>query len=229
VLRHIFLAGERADAASAAWAADATCLPVLDHWWQTETGSAIAGHFAGLGQGASGSVGLAAPGVSLCALDEAGRELPPGVCGEIALRLPLPPGCLTGLWRGEAPYFSYPGYYRTFDYGHVAADGQVSILSRTDDVLKVAGRRIGAGVIEDVLAAHPDVAECAVARQPHHLRGEVPVAFVVPRAGARAGLEAELVRLVREQIGRFAGLRQVRLVPSLPRTRSGKIIRQALR
>jgi propionyl-CoA synthetase len=229
-LRRIFLAGERMDAPSAAWAQQATGVPVLDHWWQTETGSAIVGHFAGLGdrEAAQGAVGRPAPGFLLCVLDDAGRELPRGAYGEIAVRLPLPPGCLSGLWQGEAPYFAHGGYYRTFDYGAVLADGSVTITARTDDVLKVAGRRIGAGVIEDVLAAHPDVVECAVAGQPHPLRGEVPVAFVVPRGGAGPDLPADLVRLVRERVGAFAGLRRVRLVATLPRTRSGKIIRRGL-
>lgn len=229
-LRHIFLAGERADAQSSAWAATATGVPVLDHWWQTETGSIITGSFAGLGDYTPpGSAGRPAPGIELCVLDEQGRERAIGEAGEIALRLPLPPGCLTGLWQAEAPYFTYPGYYRSFDYGVLAQDGSVRILSRNDDVLNVAGRRIGAGEIEDILATHPDVAECAVARMPHSLRGEAPIAYVVPRAKAAPGLRAVLVSLVREQLGNFAGLRRVELVECLPRTKSGKIIRADLR
>ncbi len=228
-LRGIFLAGERADASSSAWAERTTGVRVLDHWWQTETGSAIAGSFAGLGEFAPpGCVGRSAPGVELCVLDEQGHELPPGEAGELALRLPLPPGCLTGLWQGEAPYFSYPGYYRSFDYGSVTLDGYVTILSRTDDVLNIAGRRLGAGEIEDIIASHPQVADCAVVRTPHRLRGEAPVAYVVPRPGVKPSLKPEIVAQVRKALGAFVGLRTVVLVESLPRTKSGKIIRTAL-
>jgi propionyl-CoA synthetase len=235
-LRHIFLAGERADAASLAWAASATGVPVLDHWWQTETGAAIATPLAGSGQvfAPPGSAGQAMPGFDLCVLGPEGQELPPGATGELVARLPLPPGCFTQLWNASklsAPYFTaFPGYYRSFDHGSIDAAGHVRVISRTDDVLKIAGRRISAGQIEEALIAHPDVLECAVTSQPDALRGEVPVAFLVLRPGAVAGraLRAALIRRVHSQIGNFTALRQFHFVKLLPRTKSGKIIRSAL-
>lgn len=236
-LRRIFVAGERSDPATLAWAQQSAGVPVLDHWWQTETGWAVAGRFAGLAGAADGPDGFGwpTPGFDLRVLDESGREVPPGMEGELVLRLPLPPGCLTGLW-GEATlaqgaYFArFPGYYRTHDLGVVEVSGGVRVISRCDDVLKVAGRRIAGGTIEDALALHPDVAECAVVGVPDRLRGEVPVAFVVlTRAAADVpSLRADLVRLVRERIGRFTGLRKIHVVAKLPRTKSGKIVRRAL-
>lgn len=228
-LRRIFLAGERADAGDSAWAAHATGVKVLDHWWQTETGSAMAGSFAGLGDyAAPGSSLRPAPGYELCALDVQGQELPPGHAGEIAVRLPLPPGCLTGMWGATPTCFSYSGYYRSFDYGVIAPDRGVSILSRTDEVLNIAGRRLGAGEIEAAIADHPGVMACAVIAAPHRLRGEEPVGFVVPHPEAGAKLQPEIIALVRERLGAFVGLRRIVLVEELPRTKSGKIIRQAL-
>jgi propionyl-CoA synthetase len=238
VLRAIFLAGERSDAATIQWVERATGVPAIDHWWQTETGWAIAGGFAGLAQTprrAARSGARATPGFDVRVRDEDGREVAPGVVGELTLRLPLPPGCMTTLWRAEDKtrdiYFArFAGSYRTFDLGCVDAEGRVCVVSRSDDVLKVAGRRISGGLIEEVLASHPDVIDCAVVGVPNKARGEVPVAFIVLRHGAccAASIRADLVRLVRERIGRFTGFRQVTVVATLPRTKSGKILRRAL-
>jgi propionyl-CoA synthetase len=227
----VFVAGERADKATLTWAAGAAGVPICDHWWQTETGSAIAGSLRGLNTPA----GRAAIGFDLVVLGETGGVLPPGTEGELAIKLPLPPGCLTTLWQAEArmqaTYLArFPGYYRTFDQGMTDARGEVHVMSRTDDVLKVAGRRIAAGRIEEVLAAHPEVAECAVAGRADAARGQVPVGFIVRRVGDSpvTDLRAELVAAVRAQIGGFAGFRRVVFLDSLPRTRSGKIMRRYL-
>lgn len=234
-LRAIFVAGERADAATLSWARSATDTRVCDHWWQTETGSAIAGSLLGLGVTAEKGIGRAAVGFDLRVLDESGREAPRGAEGELVLKLPLPPGCLTTLWQAEArmheTYLArFPGYYRSFDQGVIDPRGEVRVLARTDDVLKVAGRRIAGGRIEEVLSEHPEVAECAVAGKADATRGQVPVGFVVRRPGLRpdSDIRTELIAAVRAQIGGLAGFRQVIFVDHLPRTRSGKIIRRFL-
>lgn len=234
-LRAVFVAGERCDRGLLGWIGQAAGCPAHDHWWQTETGSAIAGSLLGLGIRAASGIGRATPGADLVVLDEEGRAQPAGMEGELALRLPMPPGCLSRLWgdgdRLEAIYLSrFPGFYRTFDQGLIAADGEVTVTARLDDVIKVAGRRIAAGRIEEVLERHPAVLECAVTRRPDAVRGEVPVGFVVRRAGGMsdAALRAALILAVREEIGGLAGFRTIAFVPALPRTRSGKVLRRRL-
>jgi propionyl-CoA synthetase len=233
-LRAVFVAGERADAVTLGWASRTAGVPARDHWWQTETGSAIAGTQLGLGNQPTEGIGCAVPGFDLQVVDELGHPLPPGNEGELVLKLPLPPGCLTALWGAEdrlrgAYLKHFPGHYRTFDLGVMDASGSVMVLSRTDDVLKVAGRRIAAGRIEEVLAGHPEVAECAVVGRPDVRRGEVPVGYIVRRPGVVSpDLRAELVAAVRAQIGGLAGFRHVVFLDALPRTRSGKIIRRLL-
>ncbi len=234
-LRAVFVAGERANHATLAWATQTSRAKVCDHWWQTETGSAIAGSLLGLRSGASSGIGKAALGFDIRVVDDAGREQPAGHEGELVLKLPLPPGCLVTLWQASArlqeTYLTrFPGYYRTFDQGVIDEHGGVSVISRTDDVLKIAGRRVSAGRIEEVLAAHPDVAECAVSRRPDAARGEIPVGFIVrrPGNGASQDLRSELVAAVRAQLGGLAAFRHVVFLDSMPRTRSGKIIRRLL-
>ncbi len=237
-LQAVFVAGERADSATLDWAERATGAPVLDHWWQTETGWAIAGSFRGLGETRRSPVALGrpSPGFQPASFDATGRKLPTGQAGEIALRLPLPPGALRTLWEDEAGFRTayltgIPGHYRTFDFGALTRAGAIRLLARTDNVLKLAGRRIAGGLIEEAVAMHADVADCAVVARPDKLRGEVPVAYVVLAAGARqdaAVLTAELNALIREQVGSFAKLRQVTVVETLPKTRSGKILRRTL-
>lgn len=235
-LRAIFVAGERAGTTVLAWARHVTGRPVFDHWWQTETGSAIAGSQLGLDAPADAGIGRAVPGMPLVVLDEEGREQPAGAEGELALRLPLPPGCLTGLWQAETRlqdiYLArYPGYYRSYDRGLMDAEGNVTVLSRLDDVIKIAGRRIAAGRLEEVVSRHPDVLDCAVTAHPHPTRGEVPVGFVVRREGGLTdeALRLALIAAARAEIGTFARLRDIVFVEALPRTRSGKVIRRALR
>ncbi len=234
-LRAVFLAGERADASIVAWAERAVRVPVHDHWWQTETGWCIAGP-RGVGRHARRRIS-AMPGFDLRCLDADGCQQAADEPGELVLRLPLPPGCLAGLWRDrmrmQALYLDkYPGFFRTFDYGRIDAAGDVILLSRVDDVIKVAGRLVATGTIEDVLAAHPDVAECAVAACDDPLRGQRPIAYVVPKDGLDAArLETfryDLIQSVHEAIGTFCGLRQVVLRAALPRTHSGKVLRRNL-
>ncbi|MCB8879792.1 AMP-binding protein [Acidisoma cellulosilytica] len=234
-LAAIFVAGERAETPLLDWARDVTGLPVHDHWWQTETGSAIAGSLRGFGIVAAQGIGRALPGADLCVLSPEGETLAPDEEGELALRLPLPPGCLTTLWQAEArmeqTYLDrFPGFYRTFDHGLISADGEVKVLARLDDVLKVAGRRISTGRIEEVLARHPSVIECAVTARPDGQRGEVPVAYIVRRDDAISEntLRVTLIAAVRDEIGALATLRQIVFLDELPRTRSGKVLRRLL-
>ena len=234
-LTAIYVAGERAESSVLHWASRVTGRPVHDHWWQTETGSAIAGSLRGLGIVADTGIGRAVPGADLCVLSPEGAVLPPDSEGELAIRLPLPPGCLTGLWQAKTrmaqTYLDrFPGFYRTFDHGLISADGEVRVLARLDDVLKVAGRRISAGRIEEVLSRHPAVIECAVTAKPDGQRGEVPVAYVVRRDDAitESRLRATLIAAVRDEIGALAALRQIVFLDALPRTRSGKVLRRML-
>jgi propionyl-CoA synthetase len=239
-LEALFLAGERCDPATAQWIAALLGRPVIDHWWQTETGWAITGNFRGLGllPFKPGSGGRPSPGFDLAVLDDEGRPLPAGdAVGNLAIRLPLPPGCAPTLWGGDAAYAAtyladFPGWYRTGDGGMIDADGDVWVMGRTDDVINVAGHRLSTGAMEEVLAAHPDVAECAVVGVADALRGQVPLGLVVLKAGAPrapAALEAELVALVRERIGPVAAFKQARVVARLPKTRSGKVLRGTIR
>ncbi|MFT8242841.1 AMP-binding protein [Roseomonas sp. BN140053] len=238
-LRALFLAGERCDPDTASWAAELLGRPVVDHWWQTETGWPITANFreAGLFPQPPGSGGKPSPGYAVVALDETGTELPPGGNGALAIRLPLPPGCAPTLWQDEprfrAAYLSrFPGYYETGDAGRVDASGLVWVMGRTDDIINTAGHRLSTGAMEEVLASHPAVAECAVVGRHDPVKGQVPLGLVVLKSGAtpdEATLAAELVALVRERIGPVAAFREARVVNRLPKTRSGKILRATLR
>jgi propionyl-CoA synthetase len=238
-LRALFLAGERADPDTLRWAERALGVPVVDHWWQTETGWPIAASCLGLGARPAqhGSPGRPVPGYDVRVLGEDGRELGAGETGHLALRLPLPPGALSTLWQDDAGFHAkylarFPGFYETADAGHVDAEGQLFVMSRTDDVINVAGHRLSTGAMEEALAAHPDVAECAVIGVRDALKGQVPLGLVVLHAGAARGrpeLEAELVALVRERIGPVASFKRAHVVERLPKTRSGKILRGTLR
>jgi len=238
-LRSLFLAGERAGPDSVAWAERVLERPVVDHWWQTETGWAIAGNPLGLGllPVKHGSACVPMPGYDVRVLDEGGRPVPPDTMGTIAIRLPLPPGCLPTLWgsdeRMRASYLAtFPGHYDTSDAGVIDADGYVTVLGRTDDIINVAGHRLSTGGMEAVLAAHPDVAECAVIGIRDALKGEQPCGFVVLKSGVERApdeIERELVALVRERIGPVAAFKLALTVKRLPKTRSGKILRATMK
>jgi len=238
-LRTLFLAGERADPATVEWSERALGVPVIDHWWQTETGWPVAANCMGLGPlpVKRGSPTVPVPGYDVRVLGEDGRELPPGETGHLVVKLPLPPGCLRTLWENDAGFEKsylerFPGHYQTADAGHVDEDGYLWIMARTDDIINVAGHRLSTGAMEEVIAAHPDVAECAVTGVADALKGQVPVAFVVPNAGSQRPaeeLERELVARVREHIGPIAAMKRALVVPRLPKTRSGKVLRGTMR
>ncbi len=234
-LRSLFLAGERCDPDTLHWAEVLLEKPVIDHWWQTETGWAIAANPLGIEQLPikAGSPTQAMVGYDVRVLDDRSEERPPGEMGDICIKLPLPPGCLPTLWNNEArfreAYLSrHPGYYLSGDAGFKDADGYIWIMSRTDDVINVAGHRLSTGQIEEVLASHPDVAECAVIGVHDALKGQLPLGLVVLKAGVERGvaeLNAELIGRVRDQIGPVAAFKRVAIVSRLPKTRSGKILR----
>ncbi|KAA2213949.1 AMP-binding protein [Teichococcus oryzae] len=238
-LEALFLAGERCDPDTAVWATRLLDRPVIDHWWQTETGWCITGNFrgAGLFPARPGSGGKPAPGYDVQALGDAGQPVPAGQSGSLAIRLPLPPGCAPTLFRADdrfrdAYLAAFPGWYNTGDAGIIDAEGYAWVMSRTDDIINVAGHRLSTGQMEEVLASHRDVAECAVVGVKDALKGQVPLGLVVLKSGAgrdEAALEAELVALVRERIGPVAAFKAARVVPRLPKTRSGKILRATLR
>jgi len=237
--RTLFLAGERCDPDTLHWAEEHLRVPVIDHWWQTETGWPIAANCVGLGQlpVKPGSPTKAVPGYDVRVLDEANKELPPGQIGSIAIRLPMPPGCLPTLWNNDAGYESsyltrHPGHYLTGDAGYEDEDGYLYIMSRVDDIINVAGHRLSTGAMEEVLAGHPDVAECAVVGVADALKGEIPVGFVVTKAGVNrsdAELAKQLVERVRERIGPVAAFKLAMVVKRLPKTRSGKILRGTMK
>ncbi|MFI6317935.1 propionyl-CoA synthetase [Nonomuraea sp. NPDC050556] len=238
-LRYLFLAGERLDPDTYHWAGDLLGVPVIDHWWQTETGWPIAANCAGIEllPLKPGSPTKPVPGYDVRILDPAGDECPPGVDGAVVVRLPLPPGTLPTLYLDDERFHSsylerFPGFYLTGDGGHLDEDGYLYVMGRTDDVINVAGHRLSTGAIEEVIAAHPDVAECAVIGVADQLKGQLPVGFVVLKAGAARGegeVEAELVALVRERIGPVAAFKRAVVVGRLPKTRSGKILRATMR
>ena len=237
--RALFLAGERADPDTVAWAERVFGVPVVDHWWQTETGWAIAGNPVGLDllPVKHGSPTVPMPGYRLAVLDEGGKPLPAGTMGTLAVELPLPPGNLPTLWRDDARFresylSTFPGYYTTSDAGFLDEDGYVFVMGRTDDVINVAGHRLSTGSMEEVLASHPAVAECAVVGVRDRLKGEVPAGFVVLKAGqteSAEAIEAALVRHVRDRIGPVAAFRLAMTVGRLPKTRSGKILRGTMK
>ncbi len=238
-LRYLFLAGERLDPETYRWAGDLLKIPIVDHWWQTETGWPIVADPMGLEPvpTKAGSPTFPVPGYDVLVLGADGAEAPAGETGEIVVRLPLPPGCLPSLWRDDERYVAsylsrHPGYYITGDGGYRDADGYLYVMGRIDDVINVAGHRLSTGEMEEVLASHPAVAECAVIGVNDELKGEVPRGFVVLKAGVDTDprdVSAELVQLVRDQIGAVAALRRVDVVPALPKTRSGKILRKTMR
>jgi len=237
--RYLFLAGERLDPDTYHWASDRLGVPVIDHWWQTETGWPVAANLMGLEPVPTrpGSAAFPVPGYDVRILDASSAEVPPGVDGEVVVRLPLPPGCLPTLWGDDERYISaylskHPGFYVTGDGGQCDADGYLHVMGRIDDVINVAGHRLSTGAIEQVLASHPAVAECAVIGVHDDLKGQVPHGFVVLKAGSQADddtLRAELVQLVRDLIGPVAAFRAVDVVRALPKTRSGKILRKTMR
>ncbi|MEM1372433.1 MAG: AMP-binding protein, partial [Pseudomonadota bacterium] len=234
-LRSIFLAGERADPDTIEWAQNQTGLPVIDHWWQTETGFAVAANPLGLEAlpVKVGSPAVAMPGYDVQVLDEGGNTLAPNTLGAIAVKLPLPPGTLPTLWNAEARFrksylTTFPGYYETGDAGMIDEDGYLYIMARTDDVINVAGHRLSTGGMEEVLAAHPDVAECAVIGVTDQLKGQLPVGFLCLNAAStrdHADVVAEVVKMVRDKIGPVAAFKLAVVVDRLPKTRSGKILR----
>lgn len=233
--RTLFLAGERADPETIKWAEARLGVPVIDHWWQTETGSPISNNPVGLGQlpVKYGSPAVAMPGYDMQVLDDAGHELPRGEMGNVVIKLPLPPGCLPTLWNADARFRSayldeFPGYYKTADAGYIDDDGYLFIMARTDDIINVAGHRLSTGAMEEVVAEHPDVAECAVIGIHDEMKGQIPCGFVVLNAGANrdvADVEREVVALVRDRIGPVAAFKSVVTIKRLPKTRSGKILR----
>ena len=239
VFRALFLAGERCDPPTLEWAQAQLQLPVIDHWWQTETGWPIAANCLGIGQlpVKPGSPTKPVPGWDVRVLDEAGQPVKPGEIGNLAVKLPLPPGSLPTLWQADERYVSsylaaFPGYYQSGDAGYIDADGYVFVMTRTDDIINVAAHRLSTGSMEEVVAAHPDVAECAVIGVADELKGQMPLGFVVLKAGVTrpdAEIEREIAVLVRERIGPIAGFKRTLVVDRLPKTRSGKILRQAMR
>ena len=234
-LRTLFLAGERADPDTIEWAEKTLNVPVIDHWWQTETGYAIAANPIGIEHlpVKIGSPSVAMPGWDVQILDEAGHPLPPGDLGAIVVKLPLPPGTLPTLWnaadRFHKSYLNhFPGYYETGDAGYIDADGYLYIMARTDDVINVAGHRLSTGGMEEVLAGHPDVAECAVIGVTDELKGQLPVGFLCTNSGTTrtdAEIVADCIKRVRDNIGPVAAFKLACVVPRLPKTRSGKILR----
>jgi propionyl-CoA synthetase len=237
--RALFLAGERCDPDTLNWAQEILKVPVIDHWWQTETGWAIAANCLGIEPlpVKPGSPTRAVPGYDVQVLDEAGRQVPAGDIGRIMIRLPLPPGCLPTLWQQDERYVqSYlsaePGYYLTGDAGYLDEDGYVFVMSRIDDIINVAGHRLSTGAMEGALASHPDVAECAVIGVADALKGELPLGLVVLKAGVErddARISRELISLVRDVIGPVAAFKHVVVVERLPKTRSGKILRGTMK
>jgi propionyl-CoA synthetase len=237
--RALFLAGERCDPATLQWAEEMLKVPVIDHWWQTETGWSICGNYLGIERlpVKAGSPTLPGPGWDLAALDGAGRPVPPGKIGALAAKLPLPPGTLPTLWnakeRFEKSYLArFPGYYETGDAGMIDKDGYVFVMARTDDIINVAGHRLSTGSLEEALAAHPDVAECAVFGVTDAIKGEVPVGLLVLKKGVSRPEEeivAEVVAIVRDRVGPVAAFKTAKVVARLPKTRSGKILRATMR
>ena len=237
--RTLFLAGERCDPDTLLWAEKQLGVPVIDHWWQTETGWPIGANCVGLGMLVvkPGSCTKPVPGYDVRVLGDDGKELPSGQIGSIVIKLPLPPGCLPTLWNNDDGYrksylAAFPGYYLTADAGYKDDDGYLWVMTRTDDIINVAGHRLSTGALEEVLASHPDVAECAVLGVADELKGEIPLGLIVLKAGVQRSygeIVPELVQLVRERIGPVASFRIATVVKRLPKTRSGKILRGTIK
>ena len=236
--RALFLAGERADPDTIQWAERVLNVPVIDHWWQTETGWTIAGNPMGLGllPVKYGSPAVPMPGYDVQVIDDAGHPVPAGTLGNVVIKLPLPPGCLPTLWHAESRFFDsylaeFPGYYKTADAGFVDDDGYLFIMARTDDIINVAGHRLSTGGMEEAVSGHPDVAECAVIGIADSMKGQIPAGFVVINSDVTRSdeeIEKEIVKLVRDQIGPVAAFKMVMVVKRLPKTRSGKILRATM-
>ena len=237
--RTLFLAGERCDPDTLKWAETQLGVPVIDHWWQTETGWAVGANCVGLEllPVKPGSCGKPVPGYDVRVLDDEGVQVPADQIGNIAIKLPMPPGCLPTLWNNDAAYVqsyleTYPGYYKTADAGYKDEDGYLWIMSRTDDIINVAGHRLSTGGLEEVLCAHPDVAECAVIGVADELKGELPLGLVVLKKGverSQTEIVAELIQMVRERVGPVASFKLATIVERLPKTRSGKIVRGTIK
>ena len=238
-LKRLFLAGERLDPATYDWLKEHTGLPVLDHWWQTETGWAICCNPVGIEQMATkpGSATLPSPGFDVQVVNLQGSQMPAGEQGQIAVKLPLPPGCMTTIWgddeRFRKAYLDpIPGFYTSGDGGFVDEDGYVFVMGRTDDVINVAGHRLSTGEMEEVIASHPAIAECCVVGARDEMKGQVPIGLVLAKDGATISqdeLEEELIDMMRETIGAIACFRRALVVERLPKTRSGKILRRVIR
>jgi propionyl-CoA synthetase len=237
--RTLFLAGERADPDTLEWAEDKLGVPVIDHWWQTETGWAICANCIGLGQlpVKHGSPTKPAPGWNMAVLDDKQQPVKPGDIGALVAKLPLPPGTFPTLWNADQRFKDsylkdYPGYYQTGDAGFIDNDGYVYVMTRTDDVINVAGHRLSTGAMEEVLAHHPDVAECAVIGVADELKGELPLGFLVLNAGVardEGEIVSEAVQMVRDKIGPVAAFKTATVIQRLPKTRSGKILRGTMK
>ena len=237
--RTLFLAGERADPDTIIWAQDKLGVPVIDHWWQTETGWTIAGNPMGIEPlpVVLGSPTVPMPGYDLQVLNDEGAEVKTGELGNIVLKLPLPPGAFPTLWENDERFkesylAEFPGYYQTSDAGYVDENGYVYIMARTDDIINVAGHRLSTGGMEEVVAGHPDVAECAVVGIADKLKGQIPAGFLIINSGVNrehSEIEREVVALVRQEIGPVAAFKKVVSVARLPKTRSGKILRATMR
>ncbi|WP_298884185.1 propionyl-CoA synthetase [uncultured Bradyrhizobium sp.] len=237
--RTLFLAGERADPPTVEWAEQQLKVPVIDHWWQTETGWCIAGNPVGLGQlpVKHGSPTVPMPGYQVDVVDEAAKPVAANTMGSIVIKLPMPPGCLPTLWNQDARFkeaylTEFPGYYKTSDAGYKDEDGYVFVMGRTDDIINVAGHRLSTGGMEEILASHPDVAECAVLGVKDAIKGEVPCGFLVLKAGVKRSpgeIEKEIIALVRDKLGPVAAFKLAITVGRLPKTRSGKILRGTIK
>jgi propionyl-CoA synthetase len=233
-LRHLFLAGERLDPDTYYWARELLNIPIIDHWWQTETGWAIAGNCVGIEPlpVKPGSPTKPVPGYNVRIVDEEGKNVPDGTDGIVAIKLPLPPGCFPTLWQNDEKFLDYvspiPGFYVTGDGGHFDENGYLFIMGRIDEVINVAGHRLSTGAMEEIVAKHPNVAECAVLGVEDSLKGQLPFGFVVLKADSKREHEEvvrELVKMVREEVGAVACFNKCVVVDSLPKTRSGKILR----
>jgi propionyl-CoA synthetase len=236
--RYLFLAGERLDPDTYYWASGMLKIPVIDHWWQTETGWGIAANCMGIEPFPvkAGSPTKAVPGYNVQIVDHDGKGLPSGQDGYVVVKLPLPPGCLPTLWNDDERYLDYvteiPGYYLTGDGGYVDEEGYLFIMGRVDDVINVAGHRLSTGAMEEIVAKHQDVAECAVFGANDQLKGEVPIGFAVLKAGVDRDhdeISRELVQMVRSELGAVACFKECAIVKALPKTRSGKTLRATMR